>query len=94
MDEDCAVCCHLKLSQETLAKIAGLIEFSCATQKRKRDFGLDKSFIMKEVSTLQQMIKYHNFWHSSGESLNDNESVIDLSMGEIPQKPKRFKESR
>lgn len=93
MDNDCAVCCHLKEAQEQLAQIAGLIEFSCSAQKKKKDFGLDKGYVMKEVAVIQQMMKYHQYFHSTGESLNDSESVIDLYMNE-PQKPKRFREPK
>jgi len=89
MDDDCSVCCLLQDSYNNLTKIVEYIDQSCAKQKVKRDFGLDKSYIIRELTSIQQMQRYHQYFHSTGMSLNDSESVVD-SLSTAP-KPKRFR---
>jgi len=88
MDDECAICCRLKAAQIPLLQLSELIDLSCANQKKKRDFGLDKSFVEKELATIKQMMKYHTYWHVNGESLNDPDIVYGIMDN---NKPKRFR---
>tara|TARA_B100001109_G_C18572595_1_gene339464 strand:- start:286 stop:558 length:273 start_codon:yes stop_codon:yes gene_type:complete len=69
MDHDCAVCCSLLAARESLEEVVGYIMMSCAGQKRKEDFGLTKSFINEQINVIKKMEKYHQYYHSTGESL-------------------------
>lgn len=92
MDDQCAICNYIQTAIDNLLCIADTIEWSCADQKRKKDFGLDKSFVLKEAAVVQQMLKYHQYFHANGEALSDFNSVVNLD-DEKP-KPKRFRESK
>lgn len=88
MDEECSVCGLLLDALTSLTQITIYIDLSCASSKKKRDFGLEKSFIMREISTIKQMQKYHQYFHVNGESLSDTESVVEAISN---PKPKRFR---
>lgn len=90
MDDECAVCNYIQLAINNLSAIANVIDLSCLNQKKKKDFGLDKSFVMREVASVQQMLKYHQYFHSTGgESLNDGNSMLDWN--EEKPKSKKFR---
>ena len=77
IDPDCAICCSLTDAQENLGKIVKHIEWSCTGSKKKSDFGLTKSFIKEQIGTIRKMQKWHEYYHSTGESLMDTNADVN-----------------
>lgn len=91
MIDQCAICDYIQDAIKNLSQISYLIDLSCRNQKRKKDFGLEKSFIQKEIATIEQMFKYHQYFHSTGgESLNDSDSLLNYDQ----PKPKKFRDHK
>lgn len=86
IDPDCAVCCQLEATVESLEKIIQYIEWSCTGKKSKQDFGLTKSFIKEQVGVIKKMGKWHQYYHSTGESLMETNSELNSN-----NNPKRWR---
>lgn len=96
MDPDCAICHAMCEAIDNLTRIGDYIMLS--KPKSKKDFGLHKSFVDKQIATIMQMQKFHDYYHSTGEALNDSGSGLDSFMGggnySPPEKrPRRFRPS-
>lgn len=89
---DCAICFSLQQAATALIRISKNIEMSCIGQSKKKDFGLEKSFIDSQLVTLKKMMKFHQYYHSTGESLNDNDFGLGgTTENTSPPKFKRFR---
>lgn len=89
---ECAICFSLRQAAIALVRISNNIAMSCAGNTRKKDFGLEKSFVDSQISVLKKMIKYHQYYDATGNSLNDGEFGV-YSGGDKPSPPK-FKRFR
>jgi len=90
MDPDCAICCSLDESINSLSTIIKHIDWSCTGKSKKEDFGLTKSFVKRQIDTIKTMQKYHQYHHSTGESLKDTNSILDSNQGQ-PGQPQRWR---
>ena len=88
MDVDCAICCALEEAKEALAKIVRHIDWSCAGTRKKNDFGLTKNHLMERIGEITKMQKWHDYFHSTGESLMETNSEINSN-----QQPKRWRKA-
>jgi len=92
MDPECAICCLLDETEGKLAKIVGHIEWACTGKKKKEDFGLTKSFVKQQINTIKTMQKWHQYHHSTGESLKDTNAGLNSNQGQQPgQQPQRWR---
>jgi hypothetical protein len=89
MDTECAVCSSIKEAMDHLKMICQHIDFSCQGKQKKSDFGLDKSFIERQVATIKQMQEWHNFYHATGKSLKDSRNDVNY-----PQQGRVFRRFR
>lgn len=94
MDPECAICHALHEASENLSRICDFILMS--QPKKKKDFGLYKSFVDRQVGEIAKMQKYHDYYHITGEALNDSEPKVNYpsSGGDYtPPRPRRFRPS-
>ena len=89
MDIECAVCCCIKEAIDQLKMLCNHIDFSCQGNPRKVEFGLHKSFVEKQVNTLEKMQEWHNYYHATGKSLKDTLANVDY-----PQEGRVFRRFR
>ena len=90
MDPECAICCSLDDAINSLATIVKHIDWSCSNKKKKEDYGLTKSFVNTQIATIKAMQKYHQYHHSTGESLKDNNLGVNSNQGQAGQ-PRRWR---
>lgn len=91
IDPDCAICCCLDETINSLSTIVKHIEWSCTGQKKKEDFGLTKNFVSAQITTIKAMQKYHEYHHSTGESLRDTNLGVRSSNEGQPPPPQRWR---
>ena len=89
---DCAICFSLQEAATALGRISNNIKNCCIGNPKKKDFGLEKSFVDSQISTVKRMMKFHQYYHSTGESLNDND--FGLPSGNENPSPPTFKRFR
>lgn len=101
--EECAICFALEEAKVHLERICQHIHLTCGTKNRKKDFGLELSFLKGILSQITNALKYHSYYHANAEqdALNDFELNLDSGQGfsnvtpSVPQNPpaipKRFK---
>lgn len=92
---ECSICSSLQEAATALLRIVSHIEMSCLGTGKKKDFGLEKSFIESQVKVIRRMFKFHQYYHATGESLNDGD--FGFGMAEKPpidQKNFKFKKFR
>jgi len=75
---ECAICHSLEEARIALQRIANNIDMSCISKSRKKDFGLEKSFVEAQISVITRMVKFHQYYHSTGQSLNDGDFGLNL----------------
>jgi hypothetical protein len=92
LDNECAICFSLQEAITALARISLNIKMCSQGSSKKKEFGLDKSFIDSQISTIKRMVKFHQYYHSTGEALSDNDFGLH-SNNENPSPPnfKRFR---
>ncbi len=88
IDPDCAVCCALNDAKESLGKIVKFIEWSCVGTRKKSDFGLTRNHLMEKIGEINKMQKWHEYHHSTGESLMETNAEVNSG---ISSKPKRWR---
>ena len=88
IDPECAICCSLMDAMNSLATITKHIDWSCTGKKKKEDFGLTKSFVNTQIATIKQMQKYHQYHHSTGESLKQTNAELGSNN---PSQPRRWR---
>jgi len=91
LDDQCSICCALQDALNNLNIIIKHIDWSCTGSRKKQDFGLSKNFIQMQTKQINNMQKWHEYHHSTGESLMDAPSNIE-STSEQPR-PRRFRQS-
>ena len=89
---DCAICHSLQEAATALTRISRNIQMSCMGKSKKKEFGLEKSFVDSQISTMKRMMKFHQYYHSTGESLNDGD--FGLNSGNENPSPPKFKRFR
>lgn len=89
IDPDCAICCCLDEAINQLSTIVKHIDWSCTGQKKKEDFGLTKSFVNEQINTIQTMQKWHQYHHSTGESLKETNAGINSNKDGQPKRWRR-----
>jgi hypothetical protein len=85
IDPECAICSELITAIESLEKIVGHIEWGCQGSSKKSDFGLTKKYIIERVGEIKKMQKWHEYFHSTGESLMDTNRDVN-SGGKQPRR--------
>jgi len=101
--DECAICFALEEAKIHLERICQHIQLTCGNKGRKKDFGLEQSFVKGILSQLVNAIKYHHYYHANAEqdALNDFELNLESGQGfnnvtpQVPPNPsatpKRFK---
>lgn len=89
---DCAICFSLQEAATALMRISNNINMSCMQKSPKKDFGLEKSFVDAQVSTLKRMMKFHQFYHATGTALNEGD--FGLSNPDTNNTPPKFRRFR
>lgn len=89
---ECAICHSLREAAISLIRISNNIAMSCVGKSKKKDFGLEKSFVDAQIASLKKMIKFHQYYDATGSSLNDGE--FGISSGNENPSPPKFKRFR
>lgn len=89
LDEDCAICCSIRDAIENLAEICRNIDMSCQDQRRKKDFGLERSYIIEQIKQIQLMQKWHQYYHIGGNELTEDD--LGIGLNNKPAKGRRFR---
>jgi len=89
---DCAICFSLQEAATALGRISTNIKNCSMGNSKKKEFGLEKSFVDSQISTIKRMMKFHQYYHSTGEALSDGDFGLP-SGNENPSPPifKRFR---
>jgi len=92
LDNECAICFSLQEALTALARISLNIKMCSQGSSKKKEFGLEKSFVDSQISTIKRMGKFHQYYHSTGEALSDSDFGLH-SNNENPSPPnfKRFR---
>ena len=89
---ECAICFSLQEAAVALGRISTNIKMCSLGSSKKKEFGLEKSFVDSQISTIKRMMKFHQYYHSTGEALSDGDFGLH-SNNENPSPPnfKRFR---
>lgn len=89
---ECAICHSLKEAAMALIRISNNIAMSCIGTSRKKDFGLEKSFVDSQIANLKRMTKFHQYYDATGSSLNDGD--FGIQSGNENNSPPKFRRFR
>lgn len=89
---ECAICHSLKEAAMALIRISNNIAMSCIGSSRKKDFGLEKSFVDSQIANLKRMAKFHQYYDATGSSLNDGD--FGIQSGNENNSPPKFRRFR
>jgi len=89
---DCSICFSLQEAATALGRISTNIKMCSLGSSKKKEFGLEKSFVDSQISTIKRMMKFHQYFHACGEALSDSDFGLPYS-NDNPSPPnfKRFR---
>lgn len=92
LDNDCAICFSLQEAITALTRISLNIKMCCQGSSKKKEFGLEKSFVDSQISTIKRMVKFHQYYKATGQALSDGDFGLN-SNNDNPSPPnfKRFR---
>jgi hypothetical protein len=92
LDNECAICFSLQEAITALARISLNIKMCSQGSSKKKEFGLEKSFVDSQISTIKRMVKFHQYYKATGQALSDGDFGLHFN-NENPSPPnfKRFR---
>lgn len=93
LDNECAICFSLQEAITALTRISLNIKMCCQGSSKKKEFGLEKSFVDSQISTIKRMVKFHQYHKATGQALSDGDFGLH-SNNENSSPPNPFKRFR